>query len=174
MKRLVLLIIPALICGAAFTSCENAEQNELEATGGLYVIGGKSEAVLTGSNSNLVFTGNDIISFNVTTGEIVFANRKVDEIISRISLYSDLRFLIGDKPVFVPSITTMCLGDRYCGSPPPWSSLNDLGLVIFNSKTCFLMEGYQSWYFVEKNYEKRKKELEVLIEYLSKKGKIVE
>ena len=199
MKRLVLLIIPALIGGMALTSCEKAAQNEQETIGELYVIGvnsgtvptseNNSETVPTGENNNLVFTGNDIISFNVTTGEIVFIDEKMDEIISRASLYSELNFFIDAKPVFVPSIATMPLnGDRYCGSPLPWASLNDLGLLILNSETCFLIEGYLPWHFLsddendreailkkqEENSKKRSKELKVLIAYLSKAGKIVE
>ena len=187
-KRLVLLIIPALICGVVLTNCDKAEQNKQE-TGGLKVIGTRSEIVSTGEKNDLVFTDNDVISFNVTSGEFVFADRKADEIISRLNLYSKLHFIIDDKPVFVPFISIMHLNaDRYCGSPLPWASLNDLGLLILNSKTCFLIEGYLPWFFLsedendreeilkkqEENAIKRQEELDVLIEYLSKFGKIVE
>ena len=203
MKRLVLLIIPALICGIALTSCEKVEQGELYVAGvnsgtvptsensseTAPTSGNSLETAPTNGNNNLVFTGNDIISFNVTTGEIVFIDSKVEEIISLVSLYPKLNFFIDDKPVFVPSIATMALnGDRYCGSPLPWASLNDLGLLILNSETCFLIEGYLPWHFLsddendreailkkqEENSKRRNEELKVLINYLSKTGKVVE
>ena len=160
------MIIPALICGMLLTSCEKTVQNE------------KGDMVLS----------EDIKSFNVTTGEIVFRGRKVDEIISYANLHSELPFFIGNKPVFVPSIALMHLnGDRFCGSPLPWASMNDLGLLISNSKSCILVEGYLPWHFLsdnendretilkqqEENSIKRKKELSVLIEHLRKAGKIV-
>ena len=189
MKKNILMIIPALICGIVFTSCEKTEQNEQKPTDGLYVIGVKSVTLRTSEESNLVFTDDDIISFDVATGEIVFIDRKVDEIISRISLYSELNFIIDDKPVFVPSIPTMHFeGNRFCASPLPWAWWNDLGLLILNSKACYLTEGYLPWHFLssddndreailkqqEENSEKRKKELEVFIEYLRETGKIIE
>jgi hypothetical protein len=189
MRKLVLLIIPALICGVVFTSCEKAEQNGQETAGRLKVIGTKSETISTEEKNDLVFTDNDIISFNITSGEIVFTDKKVDEIISRLNLYSKLHFIIDEKPMFVPPIAIMHLeGDRYCGSPLPWASMNDLGLLILNSNTCFLVEGYLPWHFLsdnendreailkeqEENSKMRKKELEVLIEHLSKSEKIIE
>ena len=187
MKRLFLMIIPAMICGVILTSCEKAEQNEQKIAGGLYVIGIKSETVSTGEKSNLVFTDNDIISFNITTSEIVFIDRKVDEIISSVSLYSELNFFIDDKLVFVPSIATMHLNsERYCGSPLPWASLNDLGFIILNNKTCYLMEGYMPSGLLptderevilkeqEENSKKRNEELRALVDYLGKAGKIIE
>ena len=166
MKRLVLMIIPALICGVILTNCEKAEQK-----------------------SDLGFTSDDIISFNVSSGEIVFTKAKENEILSHIDHSSELQLFIGNKPVFAPPIAIMHLqGDGYCCSPCPWASFNDLGLIIFNSGAFVLMEGYLPWFFLsddekdreailkkqEENSKKRKKELEVLINYLSKVGKIVE
>ena len=187
MKRLFFMIIPALIYGVMLTSCEKAKQNGQEITRGLYVIGIRSETVSTGEKSNLVFTDNDIISFNVTTGEIVFIDSKVDEILHSVSLYSELNFFIDDKLVFVPFIAIMQLNvDRYCGSPFPWESLNDLGFIILNNETCYLMEGYMPSGLLptdereeimnrqEGNSIKRQEELNVLVELLGKAGKIIE
>ena len=166
MKRLVLMIIPALICGLMLTNCGKAEQK-----------------------SDLGFTSDDIISFNVNSGEIVFTKAKVNEILSHINHNPELQLFIGNKPVFIPPIAIVHFeGDRYCGSPLPWAGLNDLGLIIFNSKACLLTEGYMPWHFLSENEKdresilkkqeetskKRKKELEVLVEHLSKAGKIVE
>ena len=187
MKRLVLLIISALICGGMLTNCDKAEQNEQETAGGLKVIGITLETVSTGEKNDLVFTDNDILSFNVTSGEIVFADRKVNEIISRLNLYSELQFFIDDKPVFVPPLSTTHFdGNRYCGSPLPWAGLNDLGFLILNANACFLVEAYLPWHFLsdnendreaivreqEENAQKREKEVEVIIEYLRKTDKI--
>ena len=178
MERLVLIIISAFIFGLAFISCENAGLNEKME---LYVIGIKSGAVPTSEKDDLIFTGDDIKSFNVISGEIVFSDKKIDQIISRASLYSEFRFFIYDKPVFDPPIPSMKLeGDRFCGSPLPWAYWNDLGLLILNSKNCYLLKGYEPWYSLspnekqEENSKRRKKELDYFIEYLSRFGKIVE
>ena len=164
MNRLVLMIIPALICGVVFIGC-NPEMVE------------KTDFI----------TSDDIISFNVNSSEIVFTQEKVNEILSHIDQRQELQLFIGNKPVFVPPIMIFCLeGDRYCGSPLPWAGLNDLGLIIFNSKVCLLTEGYMPSALLpddekkvilkkqEETSKKRKKELEVLIKHLSKAGKIVE
>jgi len=163
MKRIVLMIVPALICGMVFTSCEKAEKTTKE--------------------NDLVLTSEDIKSFNATSGEIVFTAKKVDEIISHAGFSSDLNFFIDSKPVFVPSIPiSQFNGSRFCCSPCPWAGMNDLGLIILNSSSFLLIEGYLPWHFEggltikeqEENSEKRMKELEVLIVNLRKAGKIVE
>ena len=164
MKKLVLMIIPALICGVAFIGC-NSEMAE---------------------KTNFV-TSDDIISFNVNSGEIVFTKAKVNEILTQIDHHPEMQLFIGNKPVFSPPIAIVHFeGDRYCGSPLPWAGLNDLGLIIFNSKDFLLTEGYMPSALLsdderevilkkqEENSKKRKKELEVLINHLSKAGKIVE
>jgi len=166
MKRLVLMIFPALICGVLFIGC-NSEMAE------------KTDLV----------TSDDIISLNVNSGEIVFTEAKVNEILSHINHYPEFQLFIGNKPVFDPPIAIMHFeGDRYCCSPCPWDSMNDLGLFVFNSSGFLLIEGYLPWHFLsdnendreailkkqEENSKKRKKQLEVLIEHLSKAGKIVE
>ena len=184
MKKLVLLIISALICGIVFTGCEKNGQNEQGITKKLYVVGDNSQTI----SENLVFTDDDILSFNVTSGEFVFVNGKAGEIISRINQYSELRFFVDNKSVFVPSLSTIHFDGRFCGSPLPWAGLNDLGLLVLNSNACFLVEGYFPWHFIsdnvddreailkeqEENSKKREKEMEVLIEYLKKTGKYVE
>jgi len=163
MRKIVLMILPALICGVVLTSCGKAEKTIKE--------------------NALVLTSEDIKSFNVTSGEIVFAAKKVDEIISHAGFPSELNFLIDGKPVFVPSIPiSQFNGSRFCCSPCPWDGMNDLGLFILNSSAFHLIEGYLPWFFEggltlkqqEENSQKRKKELEVLIVYLRKAGKIVE
>jgi len=168
MKNVVLMMIPALICGMLFIGCK-AEKVE------------KTDSVFV--------TGDDIISFDEYSGEIVFTKAKVNEILSHIDHYPELQLFIANKPVFNPPLPVSYFeGDRFCCSPCPWAGMNDLGLVVFNSSDFLLIEGYLPWHFLsdnendrdailknqEENSKKRKKELEVLIAYLSKAGKIVE
>ena len=179
MKKFVLMFIPALICGLAFTSC-NAEKEEpkLITSDGLYVIGTKSGALPT-SITDLVFTDDDIVSFDPTSGgEMVFTKEKTVEIISRARLHSVLHFFIDGKPVFSPPIKI------YFG----WGSLDDIDLQfrISDYDKIYLTDIYQHLDSLlvidreileiefEANRLKRKLEMEVLIKYLSDAGKIVD
>jgi hypothetical protein len=179
MKKLVLMFIPALICGVAFTSC-NAEKAEpqLITSDGLYVIGTKSGVVPT-SITDLVFTDDDIVSFDVSSvGEMVFTKEKTEEIISRARLHSELHFFIDGKPVFSPPIKI------YFG----WGSLDDIDLQfrISDYDKIYLTDIYQHLDSLlvidreilevefEANRQKRKQEMDVLIKYLSDAGKIVD
>ena len=69
MKRTVLMIISAL-CGVVFTSCssDKAEPQDEKIVDELYVVGTESATVST-DKTDLVFTGEDIETFNVHTGE---------------------------------------------------------------------------------------------------------
>jgi len=177
MKGLVLALVPALICVMVFTSClDKAKSNDIP-TDELYMILTESAIDPAGDKNNLVFTGDDIVSFNVETGEIIFTEAVLCEIISRTGYSSYLHFFIAGKPVFVPPITIHS----------PWSSAggDDLHFRIWNSKI-YLNEFYQSWEWLpeaerkikqkeqEKTHKKRKKELDVLTKYLSDAGKITE
>jgi len=179
MKNLVLMFIPALICGVVFTSC-NTEKAEpkLITSDGLYVIGTKSGVVPT-SITDLVFTDDDIVSFDVSpVGEMVFTKEKTEEIISRARLHSELHFFIDGKPVFSPPIKI------YFG----WGSLDDIDLQfrISDYNKIYLTDIYQHLdsllvidrEILEKEFEanrqKRKQEMDVLIKYLSDAGKIVD
>jgi len=59
MKKVILMFIPALICGVILTNCKRAEQKD-----------------------NLALTSNEIVAYNVTN-EVVFTDREKDEIVSR-------------------------------------------------------------------------------------------
>jgi hypothetical protein len=185
MKRVVLMIIPALICGGLFTGCSNDEATkDVKTASELYVIGSKSvglksSSVKAGDKTDLVFTGDDIVSFNARYGEIVFTESKFEEIISRLSLHTELLFFIGDNPVFDPPIqlhygwglsngdcdlqfrtdgVKTCLTDRYMHVD---SLLSQVEREVLEKA-------------MEANKEKRKRELEVLINYLTDAGKITE
>ena len=181
MKRVVLMIIPALICGAMLTSCgsDAVEPQDEKTAGELYVIGAKSETVLKADDkTDLVFTGDDIISFNVCNGEIIFAEATKDEIISRVSHHSVLQFFIDNKPVFDPPIGI------YLG----WGTVGDADLQfrISDYGHIYLTNAYQhldSMLIIDReileaefeaNKQKRQVQLDVFIEYLSNAGKITE
>ena len=185
MKRIELLFIPALICGAMFTGCSNNEvpQNEKPA-GELYVIGAnsvdvRSATVQAGDKTGLVFTDEDIVSFNAMFGEIVFAESKFDEIISRLNLHTELHFFIDDKPVFDPPIQIHYgwgLSDSYFDlqfrTDGVKTYLTDM--YMYSDSLSMQIDREQWEQAVEKNKQKRKKELDVLISYLRAVDKITE
>lgn len=185
MKRIVLLFIPALICGAVFTGCSNNEvPKEEKNTGELYVMGTRSETITTYSSFDeldLLFTGNDIKMFNVASndtlyGEIIFNNLNVEDLSRSIGNYSTIYFFIGETLVFYPPIKIY--------SPISSMSSNDLQMNIGDGKI-YLWEFYQTWDWMtdaaeresklkaqEENSMMRKKQLEVFFKYLSDAGKI--
>jgi len=173
MKKLFLMIVPALICGAMFTGC-STESIE-PTTGELYVFG--AAKTRASSETDLVFTGDDIISFNTRYGEIVFTESKFDEIMSRINLHTELHFFIGDNPVFDPPIKI------HYG----WGLSNDDFDLQFRTDgertylTNFYMhidsimpQSEKEIRQIEAIREKREKELEILIKYFAATGKITE
>ena len=176
------MIIPALICGAMLTNCgsDTVEPQDEKTIGELYVIGVKSTTVSAGDKTDLVFTGNDIKSYNVSTGEIVFVKSKLDEITSRLFLWSQLDFFLDNKPVFVPPL--------WIHAPHSSAGAGDLHLRLFGpdfDKICFNMF-FNSWEWLpeaerekkqkedEEIAKRRTKELDVLISFLKETGKIVE
>ena len=176
MKRVFLMIISALVCGAMFTGCYSEKTEPKKTAGELYVFGVKSGTV---SETDLVFKGDDIISFNARYGEIVFTASKFEEIISRLTLHTELQFFIGDNLVFNPPIRI------YYG----WGISNDDCDLQFrtNGVKTYLTDMYMhvdsllsqiDREILEKameiNKQKRKAELDVLINYLSDMGKITE
>ena len=180
MKRIVLLFIPALICGVVFSSCssDKAGLQDEKTMGELYVIGTRSATVTTGDKTDLVFTGDDIKSYNVNTGEIAFVESKLEVIKSRLGLWSQLEFFIDEMPVFVPPI--------WIHSPLSSAGAGDLNLRLGGpdfDKIYFAM-WFNSWEWLpeaerkikqkedDEIAKKRKKELEVFIEYLNDAGKI--
>ena len=177
MKRLVIMIIPELICGLVFTGCSDKTESNDIPTGELYLILTESADVSADNKTNWVFTGDDIVSFNVANGEIIFTDTVLCEIISHVGYSSYLHFLIADKPVFAPPITIH--------SPLSSAGADDLHFSIWNSRIC-LSEYYQSWDWLseaerkikqkeqEETHKKRKKELDLLLKYLNNAGKITE
>ena len=174
MKRLVLMLMPAFICGAMFSGCSDKEPEkeppEEKTEGGLYVIGSKVGNVTAGDKTNLVFTDDDIELYNTSNGEIIFADEKLNEIMNLVNLHTVLHFFIDDKLVFEPPIRI------YHG----WDlSYEDFDLQFrTDGSRVFLTDAYMcldslNMAEIEIIRQKRKAELDLLIDYLNEKGKTV-
>ena len=188
MKRIALMIIPAMICGVVFISCGsgNEEQKDEKITGKLYVMGTKSAAISSKKDLELLFTVDDIKSFKTGEsiqvanggnfyGEMVFADLQADDLSKRFGLYTMIYFFIGETLLFDPPIMIF--------SPYSSISANDLQMSIFDNKF-YLIEFYQLWDWLPsaerearlkaqaENAKMRKKQLDVFFKYLSDAGKI--
>jgi len=175
MKRVALMIIPALICGVFFSGCsaDTAEPQPEKTMGELYVTGTRSVTV-SADKPDLVFTGDDIESFNIHSREIVFAKVKADDIRYRIGLFSELYFYLNNELLFDPPLRI---------HSEVSSIIDVLGLSIWGSKIYFRSH-IQNYDFLpapdrearEKEQaelvQKRQKEMEVFIKYLNDAGKI--
>ena len=177
MKKWFLMIIPALICGLAFTSCNaDAEIPKFSPPDGLCVIGTKPGISPT-STTDLVFTGDDIVSFTTGLGDMVFAEEKTAEIISRARLYSELHFFIDGKPIFSSPIKIWFWRDS-CGEFDMKFCIFDDGCVQLRDCTigmlCILWVNEEASLEYAEKMQKREKELDVLVNYFNKTGKIIE
>ena len=183
-------LIPVLICGMVFSGCNTDKvEPEVKTTGELYVIGNAAGAVKSGivraaeQTDFLVFTGDDIVSFDVWKGQIGgqirFTEEKLDEIISRVELYSELHFLIDDKPVFDPPIRI------YRGLGLSFSDADFDLQFRYDGFNVFLTDVYMTLDSISSgeresmmeelaaNKQKRQQELDVFIAYLKDTGKLV-
>ena len=186
MKRLVLMIIPALICGVVFTGCPKEPKDE-KISAELYAMGIKSATVSSKDKKDLLFTGDDIISFDIRepanmlglySNQIIFTELKTKELKERIEQFVTLFFYLHGELVFDPPIPT------YFPIPPsitdPTSNQpSDLQLIYTSNAVdgAFylvilhnLMDGPPDVEMIEK----REKQLEVFIEYLRDMGKVIE
>jgi hypothetical protein len=183
MRKIVLLIISAMICGVMFTTCDSdkAEPQDEKVTGELLVLGTRSESVSSYDELDLLFSGDDIKMFKVANndtlyGEIVFAGLNVEDLSRSIGNYTTVYFFIGETLVFNPPLKIY--------SPISSMSSNDLQMNIGDGKI-YLWEFYQLWDWMTdtaerearlkaqaENSKMRKKQLEVFYKYLSDAGKI--
>jgi hypothetical protein len=141
---------------------------------------------------DLLFTGDDIKSFNITTGEIVFTDSIVEKLHSKyakgldtvtvyrsFSLYYGEKLLFKDIP-FTSPVSSMMINDLVCvfGDIDAWEAI-------------FLVDGYpiirdEDWEDLpwhnkdevrrtrEENFKKREAEWNIFIRYLRDTDKIVE
>jgi len=123
------------------------------------------------------FRGEDIKSYNIETGEIVFENLKIEEIKNTFGLYTSVSFTLKGKMLFVPhikihsSVSSIASNDLQLQISPD----NKLYLIIFYANFDWLPDDEKLKFLEEKeaNTKKRQKELDVLINYLNEAGKII-
>ena len=185
------------------SNSNEVEKKDSSTTGTLYVMGTRSVVLLNGEippeekpypgepgfpngeperppyvdvpPMELIFTGDDIELFNVNTGEIVFTKVKADDIRYSLGLYTYLYFYLNDEPLFDPPLRI---------HSEVSSILDVLGLSISGSKICFHRHT-QNYDFMpaarreeaekeqDELVQKRKKEMDTFIKYLTDAGKIV-
>lgn len=174
MKSRILVLALCLIT-FCLTACQNSDDDEVTyPTGDLAVTKSVGNSIKDMSENDIIFSENDIKSFNTNTGEIILNNLTVEEIEKRINGNdSSLTYYIGETKLFNSIFIA-----------PEWSSViyNDLSLVIVDSK-CYLLNGYPSLDVIKENkdeYKKirdknnlnHKKNMDTFIRHLEKKGKI--
>jgi hypothetical protein len=114
------------------------------------------------------FAGDDIKSFNVTTGEIVFVNLTVDDIYERRAGFSSaVSFYLGEQLLFESPVV----------HPTDSRTYNDLVFTYYENKF-YLSDGYggqneEDLKIREENALKRKAKWDAFIKYLTDAGKSV-
>ncbi|MDR1155076.1 MAG: hypothetical protein LBL04_10205, partial [Bacteroidales bacterium] len=189
MKRAVLMLLPALAFFGCISSKTDTDPLNENTAGKLYVIGNAAGTVKSGTvraaeqTDRLVFTGDDIVSFEVWKGQIGgqirFTEEKLNEIVTRVELYSELHFLIDDRPVFDPPIRI------YRGWDFSFSDADFDLQFRYDGSNVFLTDAYMALDSIasgdkeakrkemEANRQKRQQELDVFIKYLKDAGKLV-
>jgi len=171
--------------GNDFSKLEQETSIDEKSTDILYILGSGGKyvnGVLSSFPPELVFTGEEIVSFNLTTREIVLTDPVSIKLISgdnEKKAYWQLYFYFNDKPLFEKVLIVSSLTS---------SDINDLVFyIIWPSNQFYLNDGYpptvyEYWpdelreIFIkerEDNAEKRKAEWDIFIQYLSNTGKIV-
>ncbi len=179
-----------LIAGFIFLSfsCNNdsdqLEKKEKE-NESLYAIGTRAELrgdIMDNDNANpdsslnLIFSGDDLVSFNVKTREIVFTDAMINKLSTQfLGLFSTLTLYFNDKPLLDSISIVPVISSRLH---------NDLVFVVQDFKF-YLEDGYpkiqDSWpnedelqTIRKENAQKRKTEWETFMKYLNDSGKIIE
>lgn len=181
MMKSTLRYILTIVCVFSVLSCEKAPAT-------LYVMGSrKAENPLI---KELVFTGDDIKFYNVTTFELTLSDLTIEKLIDSLdiykqSVYGRLSFYYNDKPLF---------SMRVIGENTGSGMIEDLVLIVYGySRKFYLADGYplirkyewddfnwsdrEAWRKArderEENAKRREVEWNIFIKYLSNAGKIV-
>lgn len=174
--KLNFFYISLVVSTLCFLSCKNETQKEEKINCTLYAMGTRS----TSSKVELLFTGDDIKSFNPTTGEIVFTDQIIDKLNrpNEKGTFCQLTFYFEEEPLFnsIP-ITTAISSLMY----------NNLVLIsmIYDSKFYFT-KGYpeiaEVWDDDLKNKTRKEREeqfkkyeagWDIFINYLKDAGKLI-
>jgi hypothetical protein len=180
-KSFFLIIVFALsLSSYGETSVDEKPADQLYAMGGRRVYDGSEEIILPWEFvytwDDLIFTGDDIISFNPATREIVFAD-SISAKYECFTWYDLLTIYFNDKPL-LEKIATRTHASSFM--------VNDLVLLCEFKYKYYLNNGYpeiaDTWPEEtkermqkerEENAEKRKAGWDIFMQYLSDAGKIV-
>jgi hypothetical protein len=190
MRTLKCLLVAGIVL--SIISC-NKDQKVVDKKEGLSVMLVKSstESGLKVSEKELIFTGDDIISFNLSTSEIIFTNEgnKKLSASSFNGASATLNFYLNGEPLFESAIYTAAAYSNFL--------INDLVLYYsVDDSKYYLSDGYPEivddvkyhlgeWPGVwldaddvrkirEDNAQKRKENFDVFINFLSDANKLVE
>jgi len=169
MKNTVcLMFISAMICGLTLFGC--GKQLENTAGGELNVFVTKAKATEIDKINDLLFTCDDIVSFNVKTGEIVFKRGIMDERM----FHAQLHFFIGEKPVFSEPLKIYfdVMSQLWCDLLFVVKGGEQRGGFFIKYFGCSYLEDKKKASKHAEKMKKREKELDVLIKYLRNAGKI--
>jgi hypothetical protein len=175
---------------AALTACNNGDDanvpsNEEAATGGLSVMATKAASYAGTSGKTVIFTGDDIKSFNRVTGELSLIDGFSFTAVRAKTENTTLTFYLGDKELFKSATfaydTTLILENKV---------INDLTFILRGDldSLIFLMDGFPALDEVakygvpearasaerEENATKRKAEWDLFLKYLEEADKLVE
>jgi hypothetical protein len=181
-KNFFSLAVAGIIISLA--SCTNdSNESDEKVTGELSVVATKA-ATYASTENTIAFTGSDIKSYNLKTGELAFNNLTFEQLQSRTENF-DLTFYLDDKELFksaaIGADTLFLLSEIV---------YNDLVFVLRGDENerLYLTDGYPDLDWVgkfgvdeeearlirEANALKRKAEWDVFTKYLKGAGKLVE
>ena len=180
MKAKVFFFVIALVFTNFLFASDHFQEmtKDDESTDTLYVIG----LGYNNSDRELLFTGNDIKYFNLSTREIIFDDSLYEKLEKRFFWYKSVDFFLNDETLFENVELLTSLDSRF---------VNDLVLfvkiIFYPEIRVYLYDGRpseipESWpeeikevYRKERetNAEKRKAEWDIFIKYLSDRGKII-
>jgi hypothetical protein len=190
--KINLLVFAAGMTSLSLASCNNnsndlAEKQKEVVSGELSVIAtGTSTYAGTDETQTVAFTGDDIESYNASTGELIFNDLSFEQVRSRTEEYT-LSFYLGDSKLFESASI---------GYDTAWilsgKVIDDLVFILRSdmNERLYLMDGYPALDWIGSNHDsdeeaasrkkraenvqKRAEEWELFINYLQDAGKLVE
>jgi hypothetical protein len=185
MNAKLFLLTAGMVIFLAACSNEAIVQPEDKITGGeLSVVATGTDTYAGAGDRTVVFNGNDIKSFNLTTGELIFSNLTFEQLRSRTENYT-LTFYLGDRELFKSASIGFDSLLILSGTV-----INDLVFILRGdmNERLYLMDGFPGLDWIkrfgatveeaaterEANAQKRKAEWDLFIEYLKDAGKMIE
>jgi hypothetical protein len=184
-NRIVIFLAGLFFPLASCNNDANVPSDEESATGDLSVLATKAATYAGTSDKTVVFTGDDIKSFNKATGELSLVDEFSFAAVRAKTENSTLTFYLGDKELFKSATfaydTTLILEKKV---------INDLVFILRGDldSLIFLMDGFPALEEVakygasearasaerEENATRRKAEWDSFLKYLEEADKLVE